>query len=93
MGTEIYGRYESFCYWIAAEVEAGARLASMQHGGTYGNEAASEFVFPEIAPVDRFYSWGWRWPKYKMNVTKVHPMPAMFLHGQAKLPTGGEARI
>ena len=81
MGTEIYGRYESFCYWAASNVESGTFLATMQHGGTYGNENASEFVFPEITPVDRFYSWGWKWAKYGLDVSKITPMPAMFLVG------------
>ena len=84
VGTEIYGRYESFCYWLANAAEDGTVVTSMQHGGTPGNEMASEFVFPEILAFDKFYSWGWRWPKYGLEIEKITPMPTMFLFGKSR---------
>jgi putative transferase (TIGR04331 family) len=79
MGTELWGRYESFVHWAALCAINGTVINTMQHGGTNANEKSSEFVFPEINPYNGYYTWGWKWYKYGVDVNKLIPMPSSFL--------------
>jgi len=91
IGTELYGRYESFCYWAAICGINGTIINTMQHGGTNANESSSEFSFPEINPYNGFYTWGWKWAKYGIDVNKLIPMPSAFLMNKRKSKISGSA--
>lgn len=79
LGTEMYGRYESFCHWVAICAIKGTKIYTMQHGGTYATEKVSDYVCTEVRAYDGFYTWGWKWSKYGVETNKFLPMPSAFL--------------
>ena len=50
---------EPFKYWVARQVENGAKLINVQHGGLYGTNAWCSHEYNEINSADYFFSWGW----------------------------------
>ena len=80
--TECYGRVDAFLNWVATCSEKGTKICIMQHGGNYGFEYRTEYNFVEIGPVDIFYTWGWLWPKYRIEQHQLRKMPSFFLLGQ-----------
>lgn len=55
--------YDQYKYWMAEQVEKGAKLVSYQHGGCYGMQKASSAEFLECHVSDYFISWGWNFSK------------------------------
>jgi putative transferase (TIGR04331 family) len=50
---------EGLKFWMAFNVEKGAKLVATQHGGGYGSHRWSFFESHEIKISDRYFSWGW----------------------------------
>jgi putative transferase (TIGR04331 family) len=50
---------EGFKFWAANQVESGAKILSLQHGGLYGSACWSQYESIEVGISDKFYTWGW----------------------------------
>jgi len=50
---------EGFKVWSAGQMEKGARLLGMIHGGHYGSALWSSNEIHETKIADKYYSWGW----------------------------------
>ncbi len=68
---------DTWSFFAAHRVEAGAKLVILQHGGTYGAVAFSSTHNFEISLSDRFLSWGWGAP----DMGKILQAPAPKLLG------------
>lgn len=51
---------ELFKFWAASCVEAGTKLAGIQHGGLYGMAKWYADESHEIKIYDRYFTWGWK---------------------------------
>ncbi len=49
-------------YWVARQVERGAKLVMGQHGGYFGASLLQSGEDYDRAIADRYFSWGWQWP-------------------------------
>lgn len=54
-----YNTNEAFKFWAAQQVENGAKLAGLQHGGHNGTGLWSSTEKHEIKIYDRLFTWGW----------------------------------
>lgn len=70
--TVAYHLDEAFKFWAAHQIECGAKLAGIQHGGHYGTGLWSSIDDHEIQIYDRFYTWGWQSDVYK----NTRPLPS-----------------
>ncbi|HYX27357.1 MAG TPA: LIC12162 family protein [Pyrinomonadaceae bacterium] len=77
-----YAQNEGFKFWSAHQVENGAKLAVLQHGGHYGSGLWSATEDFEIKISDRFYTWGWQDDRSEKTV----PAPAPNLIKFARAP-------
>lgn len=69
-GTAFYSN-EAFKFWAAYNIERGAKLAGVQHGGHYGSGLWSSNEKHESSIYDYFYTWGWN----SDAVENIKPLP------------------
>tara|TARA_Y100001960_G_scaffold316387_1_gene383214 strand:+ start:186 stop:1961 length:1776 start_codon:yes stop_codon:yes gene_type:complete len=62
--THGYWSEEEVKLWAAKKKEQGAKLVICQHGGTYGSGLIEQSEDHQIKICDRFFTWGWKEPKY-----------------------------
>lgn len=65
-----YNGQTLFQLWAAYQVEHGAKLIGMQHGGHYGSGLWSASESHQIRICDRFYTWGWK----SRNAPNIRPL-------------------
>ncbi len=69
--AHFYSYNELFRFWAASQVDNGARLAAIQHGGGYGVGLRWSPLAHELSVADFYYTSGWR----SNNHCSTLPMP------------------
>lgn len=67
------GSYDQHKLWLGEQMEKGAKLVGMQHGGNYGMQKIHFSGFLEADVSDFFITWGW---KYSDNFVPA-PVPEL----------------
>lgn len=67
------GSHDQYKFWIASQIEKGAKILGYQHGGGYGMQKGHPAQFIESHVSDFFISWGW------LNSNKIIPLPVPHL--------------
>ena len=73
---------EGLKFWMASQLEKGAKLITSQHGGGYGTHEWSFFESHEIKISDQYFSWGWKGEDEERGVI---PISSGFLNYAKKL--------
>ena len=68
--THGYWAEEGAKLWIAEKKEQGAKLVIGQHGGHFGSGLIEQSEVHQIQICDRFFTWGWKDPKF----SQVRPL-------------------
>jgi len=66
-----YAANELFKVWVAEQLESGAALDVVQHGGNIGAAKWEQLEEHQLSICDRFYSWGWTDKSTKVRVASA----------------------